>query len=202
MKTMKRLSLKTPAVFLLLAAALDGQPAARANPGHLLEHHLELAAEQKAYLQITPAGIWVFFNGVAVQFLPVRRAGGLAPETQMARVEGKLPVTPPPRIVVDADRIVARSAAVDTLEEIVSLEDMPPMFVLLLDDGSAILIRSEEPRGFGSFFRRKGLELKFAWRWLHSALRADSSEAAVLEMDARGARWFYWIVEEGMGVIY
>jgi len=195
---MKNSPLKAPFLLLFIFALMDCRPAAQRT---LLEHHLELASESKAYLQFTPAGIWVFFDGMPLQFLAAK-APGLGPEARMARVRAKLPVTPPPSLSVDADQIAADSATVDSLDAIVGPQDMPSMFVLLLDNGSAFLIRSEEPQGLTGLLRRKRLELKFAWMWLNSALKEDSPETAVVDLNADGARWLYWITQERMGIIY
>lgn len=189
--------------FLLFPAC--GTPLPRADlEVRRLEHHVELARKPKAYFQLTPAAVVVYMKGLEVKRLPVERSKGLNPNLPaLAYIKSRMSAFPLRQVVVRHEYVPEDpSATVASPEEIVSVDDMPDSFAFELDDGSFVLVTSGASVGFAGGVRKMMLRSRVLLSYLWRRLQRSSLRLILLRMDPPSARHFYWLVQEGMGVIY
>ncbi len=175
----------------------------RHGAAQLLRHRLELAAGSLPYLLITPEATAIYVKGIPVKRLPIREATGLGQgKSRASQVVTVVPVTPVRKILLRADEPQFDSTR-PSPEEAVGVEDMPEAFLVELEDGSLLYVRSGNWHGVTYWLREKILQLRLTWSYLGALLKGNLSASLVqLEMDGFWARRLFWTLQKGSGVIY
>ncbi len=200
-------------MFTRLAAAavllfLNVQPSLESSHDlELLKSHITLAKEGRAYLQLEPGAILVFVKGVKVERLPVERILGSPPGTVISRIVARVSAIPLPKVVVDSEEVAAAAekdtlGSVASVDEIVSVEDMPETYMVALSDGSTWYISAEQWDGVGNWSRKKLLQYRVAFRAARQWLSGGRGGPTVFHAEPRIARRLFWLLRDDMGVIH
>lgn len=196
-------------LFLLVALWLVGPVTSlgAARDAELLRSHIALAKERRAYLQLEEGAILVYVKGVKLERLPVRRVLGPSPGTSVARVTARVSAVPLPKVVVDSEEVAAaaekdRLGSVSSLDEIVSVNDMPETYMVELSDGSTWYVTSEEWTGVVDWTLKKLFQYRVAFRSAREWITHDGAALTVLNVEPRIARRLFWLLREDMGVIH
>ncbi len=173
----------------------------------LLRSQLTLAKEKRAYLQLEAAAILVFVKGVEVERLPVSRIIGSSPGAQISRIVSRVPAVPLPKVVVNSEEVAAAVekdtlGSVASVDEIVSVDDMPDTYMVELSDGSTWFVGSDRWDGVRNWSLKKVLQYRAAFRAARSLLTRSGGGLTVFHAEPEIARRLFWILRDDMGVIH
>jgi len=180
-------------VFMLL---LLGMPAASNEPASedilppLLQYRLDLSRDPRAFVQIMPEAISVFFRGLRVKTLPVEAFSRLGNGSlAKSRVQGRRPS--PPEVMV---RAAPEGKYAMTLAKIIQLGKMPSAYSVEFADGSRLYVTSDSSdwKVFQSVAEGRAAR----------RLKRSGRDILFLRMKPERAKEFYWLLEQDTGVIY
>lgn len=179
-----------------------------------LRLRLEIASEERAYIQLLPQEIRISFKDMDVKSLPLERfeaTGNSRP--RLARVEALQPVFPVEGVVKvvslpeggtaaeEAD-LGDKTATVSSVDDIVSVGEMPGTYVIRLSDGSFIYVTSDRESGLLQAPRIVLFQLRLVYGYLWKRTRDASVRAIRIRMAGEDAQALYWMLKTDTGVIY
>jgi hypothetical protein len=194
-----------PIVFLFLCLGVNTYTEQWRDtcPVSVLEHHVTLAGEPRAYLHCFDNALAIFVKNLEVKRFPILKREGPPPPPRLSRIVSWNSAMAPPQVVVQAEYLQDNPAdTVTSLDEIVAVEDMPETFAIELEDGTHFFISSGASLGLTGTIRKKLFELTTAISFLRARLDKQPACMLVLYMEKASAQHLYWVLQERMGVIY
>jgi hypothetical protein len=165
-------------------------------PSPLLDHKRELMGDPRPFVHLTPDAILVYFKHVDLKRIPVEELGD-SPRATLRRSRVRTWIPPPSRPTLLADDTSIDD--VDPFELTLRVDDMPETFVAWLEDGT-LLAFTPNPA------HRSAVEVLRRLQRDDPTLAETSSESwdrsLLVRLEAASAREFYWLLQEGTGVIY
>lgn len=166
-----------------------------------LQIRTQLAREARLYVELKASSVTVSAAGWdQMEFTQAAEWSGPKRPIRLTKVSEVEPLQPPPERVLDVGDMSAPdpSGTASSLEDIVGVDQMPEIFLVRFDDGTAWLVRSEDWGGWGNRVRGNWLQLKLlVSQWLAE----DPAPLVFLATDAVSARHLYWLLQKDFPVI-
>ncbi|UCF36188.1 MAG: hypothetical protein JSU96_15380 [Acidobacteriota bacterium] len=168
-----------------------------------LQLRLEEAKKGGVYLTLSEAALTVSIANLDVSSLPVlslQRLGADSPvASQILEVRPASSFTP---VVKQVDKLtVDTTGAVESVDEIQSVEDMPSTFLIRLTNESYIWVQNSEGDGVFDSFRAFLLQITALSGYWWGDETSLASRALRIEMDPESARQLFWLARPGTTII-